>query len=211
MFKVNKVLARKTFTFNIAQRGVYFKKTIMPHSLQSCSIAENPNILYPAKKRKDSTEMNVDFLGQWSRIGLTEAHQPAPITFSLLHSQTTLYFRDLYDSVLATSPFFHWMKKKVIHNPPNKSVLFVLCDKAKGSIHNLKLHSLDVNGFVRWSNAGRLFTWGQLRDPERRQHSWILPHPRETLSGWAPTAFHPVLYWNWRPRRIKSSEELTDF
>ena len=78
--------------------------------------------------------MNQVFWGRWSKIGLTEAHHPALFTFVCFILRLHSILGTCEDSVLATYPFFHWgKKKKVIHNPPNNSALFVQCDKAKGA------------------------------------------------------------------------------
>jgi len=58
--------------------------------------------------------------------------------------------------------------------------------------------------------AGRLFTWGQLRDPERRQGSWLPPQERPPWVGSASPPHVPRSSPR-RTRRIKLSKELTDF
>lgn len=61
----------------------------------------------------------------------TKAHQPALFTFPCFILRLSSILGTSDDSVLATFPFFHC--RKVIHNPPNNSTLFVQCDKAKGA------------------------------------------------------------------------------
>lgn len=76
--------------------------------------------------------MNLDFKGQ------AEKAEPK---YTNQHRSPFLCFILRLHSILGTSMTLSWPhlpfstggKKKVIHNPPNKSALFVLCDKAKGA------------------------------------------------------------------------------
>lgn len=124
----------------------------MLHNLQSWSISEKPNRLNPPKKSEDSTDMNQVFWGAMKQNRLNWSTPSSAVHLSLLHSQTALYFRDLWWLRLGHISLFP-LQKKVIHNPPNNSALFVQRDKAKGSVHNLNLRSSEVNGFVGQSNT----------------------------------------------------------
>lgn len=172
----------------------------MLRDLQSWSISENPNGLYPAKKSEDSTEMKQVFWGRWSRIGLTEAHQPAAFTFLCYILRLHCYFRDLWWLRLGHISLFPLQKKKLFIILPITQHCLSSVIKQRESC-NLNLHSSEVNGFVSWSNTvccvgllllqGGCLHGGHLRDPERRQRSWLSPR-KNGLRGWA--AFHPLMH-----------------
>lgn len=75
----------------------------MLRNLQSWSISENPNRPLSTREKGGFQQDESGFLGrvggreggvgvmQWSGIGLTEAHQPAPFTFPASFSDCALF------------------------------------------------------------------------------------------------------------------------